>query len=93
MHNARIVESINDLVAHPPVLLSKLTIRLAVFDYQARAELWQWRPDPGRGDHLVWQHHRRIPEVTALAATSLCASYLDQTASLLVRADWPGVRF
>ena len=86
------VEEIADLVAHPPVLLSKIELRMAVYDTQVRAELWQWEPERSWPSHLVWQHAAPIPCGTD-SSVVLATHYLGETAEYLTAHRFPGVRF
>lgn len=85
-------EEIRELLVNPPVLLSRLSLRLDVFDTQVRAELWQGRRMAEFSTHLVWQHRAPIPASTDSSAL-LATHYMGETAEHLANHGWPGVSF
>jgi hypothetical protein len=75
-----------------PVLLGGLSLRVALFEGQIRAELLQQTPGGPPVGRLVWQHHRPVG-TPSNPPTLLLPGVLARSAAYLDAKGWPGVAF
>ena len=74
----------------PGRLQARVTLTLAVYTDQARAELLAWAPDDPPGGHLAWEYHIGLA-VPLKASVRNAASMLGNTSEWLVKSGWPGL--